>query len=63
MLRHRPWWQVRLRALVDPAARDLLDQRYLWDDGAGLAATRLPGLLPEFVPTAIDQAIALSLDR
>lgn len=56
-LRRQPWWLVRLRALADPAARDLLEQRYLWDDGVMLEE-RLPA---DFVPTPLDQAIALTL--
>lgn len=60
-LRRQPWWILRLRALTDPGARDLLDQRYLWDDGILLAPGRLGDLLPEFKPTPLDRAIALTL--
>ncbi len=60
-LRHRPWWIVRLRALVDADAADLLDQRYLWDDGILLAPGKLGALLPEFKPTPLDRAIAQTL--
>lgn len=56
-LRRRPWWLVRLRAMLDPVARDLLEQRSLWDEGAMLA----DGWLPDFVPTPLDRAVALTL--
>lgn len=62
-LRHRPWWQLRLRALADPDARELIEQRYLWDGGATLAPGRLAALLPDFGPTDAGQAIARSLAR
>ncbi len=62
-LRRRPWWQMRLAALADPVARDLVEQRYLWDGGVRLAPGRLATLLPGFVATDADQAIARTLAR
>lgn len=58
-LRRLPWWLARLRALGDPAVRDLLDERYLWDAGVTLA----PGSAADFVPTPLDRAIAATLAR
>jgi hypothetical protein len=54
---------MRLAALADPVARDLVEQRYLWDGGVRLAPGRLATLLPGFVATDADQAIARTLAR
>lgn len=56
-----PWWLLRLAALTDPAARELLELRYLFDDPVVLTGNRLQVLVPDFRPTAPERAIAATM--
>lgn len=53
-----PWWGIRLASPFWRLGRELLEMRYLWDHPHSLEAARFSELLPEFVATDFDEAIA-----
>jgi nucleoside-diphosphate-sugar epimerase len=62
VVRSMPWPLIRVLGLVMPQMREIAEMAYLWRvphaiDGAGLA-----DLLPEFSPTAFDDALRIALD-
>lgn len=60
-IRNTPWWLVRLAALIDPMARELLELTYLFDEAIILDDPNRRRLLPEFQPTPLATAIAVTL--
>ncbi|MBL8567995.1 MAG: SDR family NAD(P)-dependent oxidoreductase [Phreatobacter sp.] len=60
-IRTMPWWLVRLGALIDPMARELLELAYLFDEAIILDDPNRRRLLPEFQPTPLATAIAVTL--
>jgi len=61
-IRQVPWWFVQARGWFDPDAREVLELRYLWDNAVILDGARLSRLLPDLVPTPLDEAISATLD-
>lgn len=57
-----PWPLVRLAGLFDPATREVLELRYLFDESLIIDGGRLGARLPEFRPTPLDQAIRATLE-
>lgn len=56
-----PWWMMRMAALVDPMARELLELDYLFDDAVILDDPARRRLLPDFQGTPLATAIAATL--
>ncbi|MBE1283743.1 MAG: sugar nucleotide-binding protein [Rhodobacteraceae bacterium] len=57
-LRRMSWLPIQLARPVWPLARHLLEMRYLWDMPHSMDAGVLKRLLPEFVPTPVEHALA-----
>ena len=60
-MRALPWWWIRLGALFDPTARELLELRYLFDEAVILDDQRRRQLLPDFQPTPLATAVAATV--
>jgi nucleoside-diphosphate-sugar epimerase len=60
-VRTLPWWAVRLIGLWDSNARELLELRYLWDEGVILGDTKISRHLPNWRGTPLREAIRLTL--
>jgi nucleoside-diphosphate-sugar epimerase len=60
-IRQAPWWLIQMRGWFDPVAREVLELRYLWDNAVILDGTRLARILPEFMPTPLDEAISATI--
>lgn len=56
-----PWWVMRLAAPFWELARELTEMRYLWDTPHTLSADKFDRLLPDFVPTPLDQVMLAGL--
>ena len=52
-----PWWLIRILGLVQPAMREVMEMRYLWQVPHRLDGTRLHDLLPGFTPTPLPEAM------
>lgn len=52
-----PWWILAMVALVSPMIREVQEMRYLWQVPHQIDSTRLHAVLPDFRPTAPDQAM------
>lgn len=57
-----PWWLVALVALASPLLRHVRTLRYLWDEPVLLDDRKFERLVPDFVETPFDQAVALAVD-
>jgi nucleoside-diphosphate-sugar epimerase len=57
-----PWWLVGVLGWVSPLLRLARTMRYLWDEPVVLDDRKLRRLLPDFVATPFDQAVALAVD-
>ncbi|WP_375688194.1 epimerase [Pseudooceanicola sp. LIPI14-2-Ac024] len=53
-----PWWQLQLARPFLPVLRGVFEMRYLWSLPHRLDPAPLDRLLPDFVPTPLDQAMA-----
>lgn len=62
-LKQMNWLPIRLVAPVWNMGRSLLEMRYLWDTPHRLDPRRFDQLLPDFVPTPIDQALRRALPQ
>lgn len=60
-IRQFPWWMMRAASPFWELARELLDQRYLWDHPHSLSGDELARLLPDFTPTPIAQVMRAAL--
>jgi len=56
-----PWWALRLAALADPIARELLELDYLFDEAVILDDAERRRLLPGFRQAPLAEAIAATL--
>ncbi len=56
-----PWWWLRLVALADPMARELLELDYLFDEAVILDDPERRRLLPGFRQAPLAEAIAATL--
>ena len=56
-----PWLAVRSASVFNKEMREVLELRYLWDEGVLMDDSRLRRLWPAFEPTDIDSAIARTL--
>ena len=56
-----PWWALRLAALVDPMAREMLGLDYLFDEAVILDDPERRRLLPGFRQVPLPEAIAATL--
>lgn len=56
-----PWWMMRLAAPFWELARELNEMRYLWETPHQLCANKVTRLLPDFVPTPLDQVMLAGL--
>ena len=56
-----PWWALRLAALVDPMARELLELDYLFDEAVILDDPERRRLLPGFRQTPLPEALEATL--
>jgi nucleoside-diphosphate-sugar epimerase len=52
-----PWWVMRLAGPFWELARELTEMRYLWDTPHQLCGDKFTRLLPDFVPTPLDQVM------
>lgn len=59
--RRFPWGLMRLAAPFWELARELGEMRYLWDTPHRLSAAKFERLLPDFVPTPLDQVMLAGL--
>lgn len=57
-----PWLIVRLASPLVPLWREILEMRYLWDHPHALDGAKLRRLLPDFVPTQVEDAFAIALE-
>jgi nucleoside-diphosphate-sugar epimerase len=60
-IRVMPWWLLRLVGLFDGVVRELMEMRYLWDNAIILDGALMKRLLPDFQPTALDEALAATV--
>ncbi len=56
-----PWPMMRLLGLVSPDVREVVEMAYLWRVPHAIDGAKLRGVLPDFRPTPVDEAIAASL--
>jgi nucleoside-diphosphate-sugar epimerase len=61
-LRFMPWWLVSAFGLIDPAAREFREMRYLYDETLLLDNALLGRLLPKFRFTPLDEALARTVE-
>ena len=55
------WLPLRAMRPFSPMMRYLTDMRYLWQTPHGLDGNKLARLLPDFVPTPLDELMAEAL--
>lgn len=60
-IRRVPWWKVRLASIVNRELREALELRYLYDSSVILDDRLLSRAWPDFTPTDLDDAIAITL--
>lgn len=58
-----PWWAMKLASPFWEMARELLDMRYLWNMPHSISGAKFARLLPDFVPTPIQQVMRTALRR
>ncbi len=56
-----PWWLLDLVGMFSPLIREVVAMRYIWDTTVLIEGVRFAELLPDFVPTPMDRAIAETL--
>lgn len=56
-----PWWALRLAAPFWPMGREVVEMRYLWSRPHRMEDPRLAALLPDFVATPAEAAVAAAL--
>lgn len=59
-LKRMNWLPIRLAAVVWKMGRYLMEIQYLWDKPHYLDGAKFDRLLPDFVPTPVDEAIRLA---
>jgi len=60
-LRKTPWFILRLLGLKIPLLRELVELRYLFEEGVHLNSDKLMSLLPGFTVTPLETAVAETL--
>jgi len=53
-----PWWLLDVVGMFSPLIREVVAMRYIWDSTVLIEGVRFAELLPDFVPTPMDRAIA-----
>lgn len=56
-----PWWLIQLASPFWKLGGELLEMRYLWNTPHSLSPARFNRLLPDFIPTKVETAIASAL--
>jgi len=56
-----PWPIIRMIGVFNPLMREIVEMRYLWDVPHAVDGSKLARVLPNFRPTELHVAIALSL--
>lgn len=60
-LRPVPWWMLRLARPFMPFVGGMFEMRYLWSLPHRMDGRRFDALLPDFVPTPLDIALAAAI--
>ncbi|MEM7470394.1 MAG: epimerase [Pseudomonadota bacterium] len=60
-LRQMSWLPIKLASPFWPMGKSLLEMRYLWDTPHQIASENMQALLPDFIPTSLENALAASL--
>lgn len=53
-----PWFALRIMGLFNPAMRELLEMRYLWNVRHRIDDSKLMQVLPDFKPTPLAEALS-----
>jgi len=57
-----PWLMVHVMGLFSPLIREVLEMKYLWQSTVLIDGPRMRQILPDFQPTPLDQALAVTIE-
>ena len=60
-LKPMAWFPIQVASLVWPLGRSLLEMRFLWDKPHEVCSVRAQTLVPDFIPTSLEDTLAASL--